>query len=129
MQGQPKLPRVEPRPFIQAGVPTAAVAAAFPKGGFTARWSGTLHAPVTGDYTITPSAGFGRPQVKVFLDDKELEAPPPPTTPAPGRGAPVTLSVHLEANHAYRLRIEYRPQGPADRIADFVDAAGRAPAR
>ncbi|MGA7236351.1 MAG: glycoside hydrolase family 3 C-terminal domain-containing protein [Bryobacteraceae bacterium] len=112
MQGQAKLTRVEPRPFIQAGVPSAAVAAAFPKGGFTARWSGSLHAPVTGDYVITPAAGFGRPSVKIFLDDKELEATPSPTTPAPGRGAPVTLSVHLEANHAYRLRIEYRPQGP-----------------
>ena len=113
MQGQPKLARVEPRPFIQAGVPSAAVVAAFPKGGFTVRWSGSLHAPITGDYVITPAAGFGRPPVKIFLDDKELEAATPaPANPAPGRGAPVTLSVHLEANNPYRLRIEYRPQGP-----------------
>jgi beta-glucosidase len=114
MQGQPKLARVEPRPFIQAGVPSPAVAAAFPKGGFTVRWSGSLHAPVAGDYVITPAAGFGRPPVKIFLDDKELESAAPPANPtsAPGRGAPVTLSVHLDANRAYRLRIEYRPQGP-----------------
>jgi beta-glucosidase len=111
MQGQPKLSRVEPRPFIQAGVPSTAVAAAFPTGGFNVRWSGSLHVPVTGDYAITPAAGFGRPPVKLFLDDKELEAPAPNPTPAPGRGGPVTLNVHLDANHAYRLRIEYRPQG------------------
>jgi beta-glucosidase len=113
MQGQPKVSRVEPRPFIQAGVPSSAVAAAFPKGGFTVRWSGSLHAPVTGDYVITPSAGFGRPPVKIFIDDKEIESATPPTVnPGPGRGGPVTLNVHLDANQAYRLRIEYRPQGP-----------------
>ncbi len=41
-----------------------------------------------------------------------MSATPPPASPAPGRGAPVTLSVHLEADHAYSLRVEYRPQGP-----------------
>jgi beta-glucosidase len=112
MQGQAKLSHIEPRPFMQAGVPSQAVAAAFPKGGFAVRWSGSLHAPVTGDYTITPAAGFGRPPVKIFLDDKELEPPTPNPAPSPGRGGPVTLSVHLDASHAYRLRIEYRPQGP-----------------
>ena len=76
------------------------------------RWSGSLRAPVTGDYTITPAAGFGRPPVKIFLDDKELEAATPNPTPGPGRGGPVTLNAHLDADHAYRLRIEYRPQGP-----------------
>ncbi len=116
LQGAPKLSRVEPRPFIQAGVPSAAVAAAFPKGGFAVRWSGSLHAPVTGDYTITAAAGFGRPPVKIFLDDKELtsDAPPPAANaaPGPGRGGPATLHVALDAAHAYRLRIEYLPQGP-----------------
>ncbi len=120
MQGQPKVSRVETRPFIQAGVASPAIAAAFPKAGYTVRWSGSLHPPVTGDYAITPAAGRGG--VKLFLDDKELAADAPPAPPAGGgqgagrgggRGAPLTLHTHLEAGRSYHLRIEYTPQGPA----------------
>ncbi len=118
MQGQPKISRVEPRPFIQAGVASPAVAAAFPKAVYTARWSGSLHPPVTGDYAITPAAGFGGTSVKLFLDDKEVAADPPPAPPAAagrgaGRGAPLTLHTHLEAGRSYRLRVEYKPQNAA----------------
>jgi len=108
-QGQPKLSRIEPRPLIQGGIVDDAVTAAFPHGGFSVRWTGTLHPPVTGDYTIFPSGGFGRPSIRIFLDDKELVAENAP--PAGGRGAPVQLHAHLEAGHAYPLRIEYRQQG------------------
>ncbi|HEX3875342.1 MAG TPA: glycoside hydrolase family 3 C-terminal domain-containing protein [Bryobacteraceae bacterium] len=115
MSGQPKISRVEPRPFIQAGVPDAAITAAFPKGGYSVRWTATLHPPVTGDYTITPAAGFGRNAVKILLDDKELQPDAPEAAPAGrggGRGGPVNLKVHLDAGHPNKLRIEYRPQGP-----------------
>ncbi len=115
LQGQPKLSRVEARPLIQGGVPLADVAAAFPKGGYSVRWSGSLHPPVSGDYAITPSGSFGRQTVKLFLDDKELTPDQPAaTTPGPGRGAPITLHAHFEAGHSYRFRVEYRPApGPA----------------
>ncbi len=111
MSGRPKVSRVEPRPLLQAGVPSEAVAAAFPTGGFSVRWTGTLHPPVSGDYSITPATGRGRPPVRVFLDDEELQ--PPQTAPQGGRGAQMTLRVNLDAAKAYRLRIEYRPQGQA----------------
>jgi beta-glucosidase len=108
MQGQAKVSRVEPRPLIQGGVLDAAVKAALPQRGFAIRWTGTLHPPVTGDYTITPSGG-GRQAIRIFLDEKELV--PDASAPAPGRGAPAQLHTSLEAGHGYAVRIEYRPQG------------------
>jgi beta-glucosidase len=99
LQGQPKLRRAEARPYYQAGGVDAAVAAAIPARGFSVRWTGTLKAPVTGDYAIR-SGGATR----VFLDDKELAA----AAPAAGRGAPPPVHVHLEAGHAYKLGVEYR---------------------
>ena len=57
LQGQPKLQRVEPRPYVQAGIVDPAVAAAIPPRGYSARWTGTLKAPVSGDYIPLPEAG------------------------------------------------------------------------
>jgi beta-glucosidase len=53
--------------------------------------------------------------VKLLLDGKELESDAAPAAAGrgPGRGGPVTLRTHLEAGHAYNLRIEYTPQAPA----------------
>jgi beta-glucosidase len=89
-QGRPKLSRVEPRPLIQGGVVDSAVSAAFPKGGYSVRWSGTLQPPFTGEYTIVPGRG-----VQVFLEDQ-----------------PQTGNAALEAGHSRKIRIEYRAQGP-----------------
>ena len=118
-QGQPKLGRVEPRPYLQAGVVDPSVVAAFPQRGYSVRWSGSLRAPVTGDFAISLGGGFGRTAIRIFLDEKELAAdnPPPsagaPGAPGPGRGRPPLLHAQLEAGHAYHFRVEYRPQGPA----------------
>jgi beta-glucosidase len=99
LQGQPKLRRVEPRPFYQPGPLDPAVAAAgIPTRGFSIRWTGTLKPSVSGDYTIR-SGGATR----VFLDDKEL-APPAPA----GRGAAPPVHAALEAGRPYKLRVEYR---------------------
>ena len=108
MAGPPKVSRVEPRPFLTPGVPTEAIAGAFPKGGFTARWTGMLHAPVTGDYAIMPAGGGARTPARLFLDDEELR-----DSPSTG---PRTLRVRLDAAHPYRIRIEYRSQEPADSL-------------
>ncbi len=115
-QGQPKLSRVEPRPYLQAGVVDADVARAFPQRGYSVRWTGMLRAPVTGDYTFS-QAGFGQPSTRVFLDDKELTPPPPADNAGPGRGfgrgGPALMHAQLEAGHSYHLRIEFRPRtGP-----------------
>ncbi len=113
-QGEPKVRRVEPLPEIQAGITDPAVATAFPKRAYSVRWSGNLHAPVSGEYTFSPRGGFGRPSIRIFLDDRELTADPPPAgAPAPGRGRPVLLRAQLVAGRAYPFRVEYRAQGPA----------------
>jgi beta-glucosidase len=102
-QGQPKLSRTEPRPLLQGGVVDAAVTSAFPKRGFSVRWTGELHPPVTGEYSIAPSRG-----TQVLIDD---QAP--------------SGKVRLEAGHAYRLRVEYRPQGnfPANVEVSWIPPA------
>ncbi|SPE22524.1 Xylan 1,4-beta-xylosidase [Candidatus Sulfopaludibacter sp. SbA3] len=118
-QGQPKLSRVELRPYLQAGISDPAITAAFPQRGYSVRWTGTLRPPVSGDYAITIGGGFGRPSTRLFLDDKELAAPAPPAGAPPaggGRGAPAPLHATLEAGHSYNLRVEFRPQGPAGSV-------------
>jgi beta-glucosidase len=113
-QGAPKLERVEPRAAILAGIADPALTAAFPNHAYSVRWSGTLRVPATGEYTFSPRGGFGRPAIRIFLDDRELTADPPPAgAPAGGRGRPVLLHAQLAAGKAYPFRVEYRAQGPA----------------
>ncbi len=116
--GQPKLARVEPRVFQQAAIVDPEVAAALPQHAAAVRWTGSLRPPVTGDYAIAGRGGFGS-ALRIFLDDKELLPEPAPSNPAgPGAGAQPRGSVspahaQLEADRAYRLRVEYKPQNPA----------------
>jgi beta-glucosidase len=103
------------------------------------RWSGTLKAPVTGDYLFGGGrAGFGGGAPRIFLDDKEL-------TPAAaaadanaggrgGRGGAPPIHVQLEAGHSYKFRVEAKTSGPGGAVqltwlppadgmlADAVDA-------
>jgi beta-glucosidase len=88
LQGRPKLQRIEARPSIQPGIVDPAVSAAISARGYSVRWTGTLTAPFTGDYSIASRGGL------VFVDDKD---------PA---------HIQLEAGHSYKLRVEFRPQGP-----------------
>jgi beta-glucosidase len=108
LQGRPRIERVEPRPYLRAGITDPAVAAAFPKGGYAVRWTGTLRPPVTGSYTL--AARSGRNAMKVLLDDKELT----PEGSGQGRFAPADYKVDLEAGRAYRLRVDFAPRGPSD---------------
>ncbi|HLK67534.1 MAG TPA: glycoside hydrolase family 3 C-terminal domain-containing protein [Bryobacteraceae bacterium] len=137
-QGQPKVGRVEPRPFLQTGLVDPAIAAAFPQRGYSVRWSGSLHPTVTGEYAFLPGAAFGRTTTRIFLDDQELMAVETPANTPPARGRPPVLHTQLEAGHAYRIRMEYRPQGPntsaqlqwippaAPLLAEAVDAVKNA---
>ena len=90
-QGTPKISRVEPRPYL-----------AFQQGRDSIRWTGTLRPPVTGEYTFAIGGGFRTPTTHLFLDDQELAA--------------ASLHTQLEAGHAYKLRVEFRPQGPAGSV-------------
>jgi beta-glucosidase len=96
-QGAPKLSRVEPRPFAQLELTDPALG----KGRYAIRWTGTLRPTVSGAYGFTLRAP-GRNAIRVFLDEKELQAADRPT---------------LEAGHTYRLRVEYRPVGPLGTVA------------
>ncbi|HWB87449.1 MAG TPA: glycoside hydrolase family 3 C-terminal domain-containing protein [Bryobacteraceae bacterium] len=116
-QGQPKLERVEARPNMEPGMVDSALAAAFPQHeGWSVRWTGTLSAPVTGKYIFSPWGGFSASAIQIFLDDKELTEVAPPSNVRLGRGRRPEMPAVLEAGHEYKLRIEYKPHGPAGSI-------------
>jgi len=110
-------------PAIAAVIPTPPPPATPAGRGFTprpatasVRWTGTLTAPLSGDYLISGRGGFGPNVVRIFIDDQELLAPAPPAdTPGRGRGrgAPAPFHVQMEAGHKYRLRVEYKMTGPS----------------
>ena len=97
-QGAPKVSRVEPRPFLEASMAGPEVAAAFPQGGYWVRWSGTLHPPVSGDYSITATLGSGARR-----SASSWTAEPP-------------MHTRLRKGHSYRLRAEYRVQNPSGSV-------------
>jgi len=131
LSGEPKLSRVESRIFQQemidravaAKIPSPPAAARGGGGrGFTppamnasVRWTSTLKAPLSGEYLISARGGFFS-MPRVFLDDKELVAPPPAADAngrGRGRGAPAPFHVPMEAGHSYKLRVEYKMSGPS----------------
>ena len=116
--GAPKLSRVEPRVFMQQGFVDPAIAAVIPSGPASARWTGTLNAPFTGDYLMSGRGGGFGPPARIFLDDKELVVTTPSAeAPAPARGrgraAFAPIHVFLEAGRSYKLRVESRLNGPS----------------
>ncbi len=118
-QGEPKLRRVERHVYVPSRMDEPGVEAVFHDQAFATRWSGTLRAPVTGEYRF---ATKGSP-VQMFLDDNLV------TTPG---------SMQLEAGHDYKIRVEYKPANtgsgaqilwspPADAaLTEAVDAAKNA---
>ena len=115
LQGQPKLRRAELRPYIQPGITDAALAASIPARGFSVRWTGTLRAPVSGDYQLST-----RGAARLFIDDKEVGAPAggrgQGAGPGAGRGPAPPAHLQLEAGHDYRLRVEYRTMNAAGNV-------------
>jgi beta-glucosidase len=112
--GTPKLSRVEPAALVQNASDPVVLAAGPPPIGFAIRFSGTLTAPASGDYVFSNPSGFGSPAsvVRLFIDDAPVLSPPPPPAPAGTSGPrppdpPAVVS--LQAGHAYRIRVEYRP--------------------
>ena len=90
-RGEPVVKRIEPRPMPQPGVPDPALSAV-PLRGYSVRWTGALHPPFNGDYTLAVRGSGAR----VFLDDKELTQSDRAT---------------LQFGGSYKLRIEWSPQG------------------
>ena len=100
-----------------------------PRTNFSARWTGTLTAPVTGKYALTLTADDG---CRLFLDGKPLI-----DRWQEGAANPLTVSVDLVAGQPHALRVEYFQAGGdavarldwtlpgAPRFADAVAAARR----
>ncbi|WP_394837388.1 glycoside hydrolase family 3 C-terminal domain-containing protein [Pendulispora rubella] len=74
-------------------------ASGVPATNWSARWTGTLHAPVTGDYPLATTSDDGS---RLYLDGRLV---------VDNWGAHGTRSVyrtvHLEAGQSYEVRVEY----------------------
>jgi beta-glucosidase len=105
LKNEPRLHRVEARPYMPSGLMDAAVAAAVPARGYSVRWTGTLRAPFAGDFVLGARGGRG---ATVFLDEKEVVSDSSPQ----GMGRVREAHAQLEAGHSYKLRVEYKQSGP-----------------
>jgi beta-glucosidase len=131
LRGEPKLRRVEPRPYFEMGMEDATVRAAVGSGKYSVRWTGTLTPPATGEYELAVRMGMWNftATARLFLDDKELTVGGGPTvqltsteaslmsTPAPqGPRRGVSARVKLERGKKHNLRVEYRQPGSGGTI-------------
>jgi beta-glucosidase len=131
LRGEPKLRRVEPRPYFEMGMDDATVRAAVGSGKYSVRWTGTLTPPATGEYELGVRMGMWNftATARLFLDDKELSVGGGPTTqltsteaslmstPAPsGPRRGVSARVQLERGRKHNLRVEYRQPGAGGTI-------------
>jgi beta-glucosidase len=130
--GQPKLRRREPRVYFDMSMEDPAIVAAVGSGKYSARWTGTLTPPATGDYNLTARTGFWNRagKVRLFLDDKEVEQGGAssgnrgPRMPS-GLGRNVQAQVRLEGGSKYAVKVEYQqtePGGSAELL--WIPSAG-----
>jgi beta-glucosidase len=136
--GTPAVSRVEPHVYFNWDMKDPAITAQIPRKAFSVRWTGTLTAPVSGDYTLgvyrlrcDNCFPPGTSSVHIYLDDKLVLDD---ETPLRRTRTLSEKTVTLEAGHAYAVRIEcaqnfgsvglefvWRP--PADPLlADAVEA-------
>ncbi len=96
-QGAPVATRVEPS--VDFDWADRAPLPGLQPAAFSVRWTGAIHAPVTGRYTI----GFrGATAFRVFIDNKMVAQARTDHEPTLARGG-----VTLRAGRAYPIRIEY----------------------
>jgi beta-glucosidase len=99
-----------------------------PAGNYSIRWTGELVPPVDGDYRLGANADGG---YRIYLDGKKFV-----DDSAPHGTRTMTTLVHLQAGHAYPIRIEYFHGWweatarllwlPPNLIGDAVNAARKA---
>ena len=99
-----------------------------PAQNFSVRWSGELVPPVDGDYRLGMDTDGGS---RIFLDGKKII-----DDWAPHGERTMTTLVHLQAGHAYPIRMEYFHHGwesaarllwlPPNLVQEAVDAARKA---
>jgi beta-glucosidase len=108
--GPPEVSRVEPRVYFNWDMEDPAIVGKIPRKAFSVRWSGTLRAPVTGDYALgvyrlrcDNCQPPGTASAKIYLDDKLVLDD---ETPLHRSRTLSETSVTLEAGHSYAVRIE-----------------------
>jgi beta-glucosidase len=97
LSGAPVAQRIDPELNFQEQFVSPALGV--PAENFSARWTGELVPPVDGDYRLGVSSGGGCRfyfNGKLFIDDWESHGE-----------RDLSKLVHLQAGHAYPLRIEY----------------------
>jgi beta-glucosidase len=113
LQGASAVSRVEPLVYLQREMEDPALEARIPHNNYSARWTGELRAPYSGDYNLAVMRMHcencaADDSARVFLDDKLRinDATPPDSTPASNEA-----HMRLKRGVRYRLRIEYRQHG------------------
>jgi beta-glucosidase len=108
--GAPEVSRVEPHVYFNWDMKDPAIAGTIPRKEFSVRWSGTLRAPVTGDYVLgvyrlrcDNCLPPGTASAKIYLDEKPVLDD---QTPLRRSRTLSEVTVPLEAGHSYSVRIE-----------------------
>ena len=97
LSGPPVLKRVEANVDFQGN--NVSPAPGLPAGNYSIRWTGQLVPPVDGDYRLGGSTDGG---YRVYLDEKKFM-----DDSQPHGTRTMTNLVHLQAGHAYPIRMEY----------------------
>ena len=109
-QGNPAVSRIEQRVYLQREMEDPELETRIPHNSYSVRWTGDLHAPYSGEYTIgivrvrceECAAGDS---AQVFLDDKLILSD---ATESPWTHAAKETRMQLKRGSHYRLRVEYR---------------------
>jgi len=126
LTGDPALKRVDP--LINFEWNNISPGPGVPAQNYSVRWSGVLIPPVGGDYRLGVHTDGGS---RLFLDGKKIV-----DDWNPHGARTMTTLVHLEAGHAYPLRMEYFHQSwestarllwlPPNLTEEAIDAARKA---
>jgi beta-glucosidase len=96
-------------------------APSIPLNNVHARWTGVIVAPATADYALSIDfVGLA----SLYVDDKLIAGETKANKPNQARSS--STGVHLEAGHAYKIRIEYN-EGPSD-TAGKIQLGWKSPA-
>src|SRR5579864_1661174 len=126
LSGEPAMKRVDQAVNFEWN--NISPAPGLPQGNYSVRWTGELVAPVDGDYRLGVDTDGGS---RLFLDGKKIV-----DDWAPHGERSMTTLVHLQAGHAYPIRMEYFHHSwestarllwlPPNLIQEAVDAARKA---
>lgn len=97
LSGSPALKRVDPSVDFEWN--NVSPGPGVPAGNYSVRWSGELVPPVDGDYRLGASTDGG---YRLYLDGKKIV-----DDSQPHGTRTMTTLVHVQAGHAYAIRMEY----------------------